>query len=188
MNLYLDPQSPYAYLAEARAERVLGAPPRLQPVALGAIMVKRGWGSWAHTETRAEHEASLHQRVAAAGLPPLVLPADWPAQTLAPARATAFAHRHGATRSFLRAYWALVFAQGRAAGDISTLEAAAGEAGMDPAALVDGLGDDEIKAALRDWTDAAWDAGVRGIPTLDVDGQLFFGDDQLEVAAEALRD
>jgi 2-hydroxychromene-2-carboxylate isomerase len=181
--LYVDPQSPYAYLAEARAGRVLGADPELQPVALGAIFVKRGWGSWAFTETREEHVQAIEARAAGAGLPAVTLPADWPAQTLAPARATAWAHLQGAARPFLRAYWALVFAQGRAAGDITTLEAAAGEAGLEVAAIADAVADQEVKDALRSWTDAAWDAGVRGVPTLSRRGELFFGDDQLEVAA-----
>lgn len=188
MILYVDPQSPYAYLAAARAERVLGVSPRLQPIALGAVMVKRGWGSWAHTDTRDEHFASLAERVPAAGLPPIVYPSDWPAQTLAPARATAYAHQRGAARPFLDAYWALVFAQGRAAGDITTIEAAAGEAGLDPEALRAGIEDRALKDALRAWTDAAWDAGVRGVPTLAAGGELYFGDDRLEAAAEALRD
>jgi len=181
--LYLDPQSPYAYLAEARAARVLGTQPALQPVALGAIFVRRGWGSWAHTHTRAEHVDALTVRVAAAGLPPIAWPGDWPAQTLAPARATAWAHRHGAAQPFLRAYWSLVFAGGMAAGDITTVEAAAGEAGLDADALQAGIADASLKAALRDWTDAAWDAGVRGVPTLAIGDEMFFGDDQLEAAA-----
>lgn len=185
MILYVDPQSPYAYLAEARAARVLGAEPALQPVALGAIFRQRGWGSWAHTDSRDEHVAALERRAAAAGLPAMTWPGDWPAQTLAPARATAWAHQRGAARRFLRAYWALVFAEGRAAGDITTLDAAAGEAGLDAGALRAGIAEPALKAALREWTEAAWQAGVRGVPTLAVGGELFYGDDRLEAAAAA---
>jgi 2-hydroxychromene-2-carboxylate isomerase len=35
--------------------------------------------------------------------------------------------------------------------------------------------------------DAAWEAGVRGVPTVLVDGTPFFGDDRLEEAASVLR-
>ena len=44
--LFYDLGSPYAYLAVERAERVLGAPPELRPVLLGAIFAARGSGSW----------------------------------------------------------------------------------------------------------------------------------------------
>jgi 2-hydroxychromene-2-carboxylate isomerase len=186
LTLYVDPQSPYAYLAEARAARVLGAEPTLQPVALGAIFVKRGWGSWAHTDGRADHVAAVEARAAAAGLPPLTWHEDWPAQTLAPARATAWAHRQGHARAFLRAYRSRVFAQGAPPGAVETLAEAAGDAGLEAAQLPDALGDQELKDALRSWTDAAWDRGVRGIPTLAVGEQLFYGDDQLETAAADL--
>ena len=186
LTLYVDPQSPYAYLAEARAAGVLGGEPHLQPIALGAIFVMRGWGSWAHTDTRPEHVAAIETRAAAAGLPPLTWPEDWPAQTLGPARAAAWAHQQGAARPFLRAYWHRVFAQGSPAGDITTLTAAADAAGLDAAELPAAIADQALKDALREWTDAAWAIGVRGIPTLAVGDELFYGDDQLEAAAQRL--
>lgn len=182
MVLYVDPQSPYAYLAEARAADVLGSEPELQPIALGAIFVRRGWGSWAFMETRAENITAIEERAAAAGLPALTWPADWPAQTLAPARATAWAHERGAVRPFLHAYWSQVFAHGTGAGEASTLASAATAAGLDADALATGITEPALKDTLREWTDAAWDAGVRGVPTLSVDGELFYGDDQLEAA------
>ena len=39
-----------------------------------------------------------------------------------------------------------------------------------------------MKAALRASTDSALTAGVFGVPTLLVDGELFWGDDRLEDA------
>lgn len=183
MILYVDPQSPYAYLADARAASVLGVAPDLQPVALGVIFVRRGWGSWAHMDTRGEHVEAIERRAAAAGLPPLTWPSDWPAQTLAPARTAAWAHLSGCARPVLRAYWRRVFAEGREPGDITVLQEAVEEGGLDPLALPAAIASPEVKDALRAWTDAAWDAGVRGIPTLSVDGELYYGDDQLETAA-----
>jgi 2-hydroxychromene-2-carboxylate isomerase len=183
--LYIDPQSPYAYLAEARAASVLGEEPELQPIALGAIFVRRGWGSWAHTDTRGENIEAIERRSAAAGLPPLRWPDDWPAQTLAPARAAAWAHQQGALRTWLRAYWRLVFAEGRPAGELDTLRAAAAEAGIDAAALEAAIADQALKDTLRAWTDQAWSDGVRGIPTLRVGDVLYYGDDRLEEAAAA---
>jgi 2-hydroxychromene-2-carboxylate isomerase len=39
---------------------------------------------------------------------------------------------------------------------------------------------------LRATTERAWADGVRGVPTLRVGEQLFFGDDRIEEAAAAM--
>jgi 2-hydroxychromene-2-carboxylate isomerase len=44
---------------------------------------------------------------------------------------------------------------------------------------------DSLKTALREATDRAGDAGVRGVPTVVVDGEAYWGDDRLEEAATA---
>ena len=44
-----------------------------------------------------------------------------------------------------------------------------------------------MKAALRARTDSAIALGVRGVPTVLVGDQAFWGDDRLEDAAELLR-
>ena len=49
--LYYDLGSPYAYLAVARCEHVLGDV-SLEPVLVGAIFAHRGWGSWGVTDER----------------------------------------------------------------------------------------------------------------------------------------
>ena len=80
--LYFDLGSPYAYLAVERAERVLGAKPELKPILLGAIMKRRGYGSWAFTEERDDRIADLQDRARRYGLPPLVWPDGWPSNGL----------------------------------------------------------------------------------------------------------
>ena len=52
-TLFLDLGSPYAYLAAERVHSVIPGPVDFQPVLLGAIFQRRGWGSWAQTEHRA---------------------------------------------------------------------------------------------------------------------------------------
>ncbi len=44
---------------------------------------------------------------------------------------------------------------------------------------------DPVKERLRAYTDAAHAEGVQGVPTLRIGGRLFWGDDQLEIAAAA---
>lgn len=55
----------------------------------------------------------------------------------------------------------------------------------DAAAAIAG---DEIKRAVRANTDAAIAAGVFGVPTLVVEGRLFWGNDATEMARDFLRD
>ena len=48
-------------------------------------------------------------------------------------------------------------------------------------------GDAAVKQALRDHTEAAVQRGVFGVPTVELDGRLFWGLDALEMVAAALR-
>ena len=48
-------------------------------------------------------------------------------------------------------------------------------------------GGDEVKRELREATDAAVQRGVFGVPTIELDGRLFWGFDGLPMVASALR-
>jgi 2-hydroxychromene-2-carboxylate isomerase len=185
-TLYFDLGSPYAYLAVERAERVLGVKPIFAPVLLGAIFRQRGSGSWALTDRRADGVAEIERRAAAYGLPPLVWPAEWPMNGLQAMRAAVWAEEQGAVEPFATTAFRRQFAAGE---DISTPDALAGiarEAGLDGDALRVAIGTDAVKERLKEATADAWERGVRGIPTLVVDGETFFGDDRLDEAARRL--
>jgi 2-hydroxychromene-2-carboxylate isomerase len=181
--LYVDLGSPYAYLAVERAPALLGAEPELRPVLLGAIFARRGSGSWSATPKRAARVADLEARAARAGLPPFAWPPGWPADGLVAMRAATRAAMQGRTSAFARSAFRLQFADGADLADLAVLEASARDAGLDPAALQPAIADPAVKQRLRDATQAAWDAGVRGIPTLALGGELYYGDDRLEAAA-----
>jgi 2-hydroxychromene-2-carboxylate isomerase len=181
--LYVDLGSPYAYLALERAPALLGAEPELRPVLLGAIFARRGRGSWSATPERTARITDLEDRAARAGLPPFAWPAGWPADGLAAMRALTWAVAEGRGTAFARRVFRLQFAGGADIADVGVLETAADEAGLDPGAVRSAIADPAVKQRLREATDAAWDAGVRGIPTLARGGALFYGDDRLEEAA-----
>jgi 2-hydroxychromene-2-carboxylate isomerase len=65
------------------------------------------------------------------------------------------------------------------------IEAAVG-VGLDPDEVDGALDDEQVKRDLAASTNAAIAAGVVGVPSLAVDGEIFWGDDRLEDAAEAL--
>jgi 2-hydroxychromene-2-carboxylate isomerase len=185
-TLYYDLASPYAYLAVARAARVLPEPPRLQPVLAGAIFAHRGWGSWAHTPQRDANVAEIEARARRYGLPPLAWPPGWPMNALKAMRAAVWADRQGAGAAFAQAGYRAAFVEGADLQEVATLRGVAAEAGLPASALDAALQDPAIKAALREATDAAIALGVRGVPTLaTADGRLLFGDDRLEEALRA---
>jgi 2-hydroxychromene-2-carboxylate isomerase len=185
--LYVDPQSPYSWLAHARAPGVLGMAPQLRPIVLGPIFARRGWGSWGRTEERAAGQREVERRAVEYGLGPVRWPDGWPFDSLRPSRAVTWAHGHGRGDAFFGALATATFIHGEDPTDAAVLAAAAAQAGLDPAALEVGIADPAVKAALREATDAAWEAGVRGAPTFSVNRSLIFGDDRLEEAASVLR-
>ena len=182
--LYFDLVSPYAYLAVARATAVLPKPPELEPVLVGAIFKWRGSGSWAETSVRETRMAEIEARARRYGLPPIAWPRTWPSSALPAMRAATWAKEQGRLEKFAEAVYRAEFVGGQDAGDIGVLAACADEVGLDADAIADVIQRPAIKEKLRRATTAAWEAGVRGVPTLIVEGVVYYGDDQLEMAAQ----
>ena len=149
----------------------------LEPVLLGALFEWRGSGSWSQTPTRAENIAEVEARARRYGLPPLVWPDGWPVNGLRAMRAATWAKSHGGAAPFARAVFHREFATGADISDPRVLAHAAEEVDLDPQLMLAALDDPAIKQRLKDATGAAWEAGVRGVPTV-VDGDtVLYGDD-----------
>jgi 2-hydroxychromene-2-carboxylate isomerase len=183
--MYFDLGSPYAHLALSRAPAVLGEEPLLQPVLLGAIFARRGFGSWSATPAREGRIAELEARAERYGLP-LRWPTVWPADGLKAMRAATWAKQEGRGAAFAKATFAAHFVAGADIADVEVLAECAREAGLDAGMLPKALEDAAVKQELREATDAAWEAGVRGVPSMRIGEAIFFGDDQLELAAFTL--
>jgi 2-hydroxychromene-2-carboxylate isomerase len=177
--LYYDLGSPYAYLAVERAERVLGTAPELRPVLLGAIFAARGHGSWADTEARAQNVAEVERRAAAYGLPRVRWPPGWPPNTLAAMRAAVWAGRSGRGDAFARVAFRRAFTDGADLARVDVLRGMAGEVGLPADELPAAIAVADVKDELRARTDEALARGIRGVPTLAIDGRLVYGDDAL---------
>jgi 2-hydroxychromene-2-carboxylate isomerase len=87
--------------------------------------------------------------------------------------------------SFSLAAFRQAFAAGRDLTDRDNVAVAGAAAEIHPRALLAAVERDAIKAILRETTDRAGDAGVRGVPTVVVGGAVYWGDDRLEEAAAA---
>jgi 2-hydroxychromene-2-carboxylate isomerase len=179
-----DFNSPYAYLAAMRIDDVVpGA--EWQPIAFAFLLRAQQRAPWSFDEaSRDLGIEECERRAAARRLPAFAWPPGWPRESysLEPLRVALVAAEHGLLREFSRAAFARNFVSGTGLLGDAPLEVAE-EVGLDRAAVEAAL--PAAKQRLIEATDAAIAAGVPGVPTVTVDGQHFWGDDQLEAAATA---
>jgi 2-hydroxychromene-2-carboxylate isomerase len=183
---YYDLGSPYAYLAAERIQRVLPAVPVWQPILLGGIWKETAGRSWATTDRRARGMAEIERRAAEYGLMPVRWPDGWPNNTLKAMRAAIFAQQTGRTVAFSLAAFRQAFAAARDLSDVDNVLIAAAACELHPNAVLKGIEMQSTKDRLREATRVAYERGVRGVPTIAVGEELFWGDDRLEDAAAAL--
>jgi 2-hydroxychromene-2-carboxylate isomerase len=188
-TFYFDLGSPYAYLT---AERISGLfteagleQPEWQPILLGGLFRTFERDSWANGPGREEGIAEVERRAAAQGLPPLAWPEPWPGNTLFAMRVATFAKQTGRTVSFALAAFRQAFAAGRDLSEPDNVLIAAAACELHPNALLKAVETKGVKDALRTATDSAAELGVFGVPSLLVDGEVFWGDDRLEEAVSA---
>jgi 2-hydroxychromene-2-carboxylate isomerase len=186
-RFFVDVGSPYAWLAAERVEAVLGCEVVWEPVLLGAVFEARGFGSWSLTDARARGIEEVERRSALYGLPAVRWPEPWPGNMLLAMRCAVAAAEAGRARAFLLAALRLAFVEGRDLSDPAAVADAASTAGIEGEALLAAASTPEVKDALRARTESAIALGVRGVPTVVVGDQPFWGDDRLEAAARALR-
>jgi 2-hydroxychromene-2-carboxylate isomerase len=190
-TFYYDLGSPYAYLAAERISGLFTAAeleqPEWQPILLGALFKRFGRDSWGNGPERADGIAEVERRAAAYGLPAISWPDPFPGNTLTAMRVATFAKQTGRTVSFSLAAFRQAFAAGRDLSDPDNVMIAGAACELHPRALLKAVQTDLVKSALREATDEAAALGVEGVPSVVVDGQVFWGDDRLEEAVEAAR-
>jgi 2-hydroxychromene-2-carboxylate isomerase len=187
--LYFDVGSPFAWLAAERAADVLGVAPVFQPVLLGGLFKLAGRSSWAVGDParRVAGVLDIEQRAQSYGLPAMRWPPRWPGDYLTAQRVAVWAQGHGAAREYARAAMRRAFTRGRDLSLPEEVRAAAQDAGFDGDEALAAAADPGVKLALREATQAAYDRGVFGVPTIAIGEELFWGDDRLEEAATRAR-
>src|SRR4051812_18643297 len=196
-EFFYDFGSPYAYLAAERVEEVLGEAVRWSPVFLVGIFKATDRRSWVYTEDAERDWAEVRRRLAARGLPPLRLCDGWAERLIpstTPARSTLLAQRAataaadaGRIREVSLELFRLEFVEGRDLTEGATLIGAGARAGLSGDAARAARAAESRRDRVRAATDTAVARGVSGVPTIAVGERLFWGDDRLEEAAEALR-
>jgi 2-hydroxychromene-2-carboxylate isomerase len=198
-SFYFGAMSPYSWLSAERIQTLLPEA-RWRGVFAGAVFKANGRSSWGLGETRGDRMAECEARAEEYGLGTIRWPEPWPTSDLLIARAMTFASRTPGSspasraagddellRRLALAAMRLAFLEGGDLGEADTVLEAADRAGLDRRELGEALVDPEIKQALRERTDEAIALGVFGVPTVALDGELYWGDDRLREAAAAHR-
>ena len=185
---FYDFYSPYSWLAAERVNSLLPVVPEWRPISFGHLLQMQGRVPWSF-ERDDDWQANwdeIRRRAAERELPEPKVPAGWPVEsyTLLGARAATFAKGSGRAVAYSLALFRQIFAGGRTLDEDTVLIAGAA-CELHPNALKKGLESRTVKDALAQATQEAYELGVRGIPTIAVGEQLFWGDDQLEEAAAA---
>lgn len=187
IDFFHDFSSPFAYLAATQIERIaaaFGASLRWRPILLGGLFRELGTPDvplLAMNEAKRRYTVRDLDAWAAFWRVPFRFPSRFPIRTVTPLRAALA--RPALTLPLYRAAWA----EDRPIDDEAVLAAIVGENGLDPAAVLAEASAPAQKAALREGTDAAREAGCCGVPSMQVtlaDGGppvLLWGQDRLEM-------
>ena len=185
---YYDFNSPYAYLAAERIDRLI-ADAQWTPIAFAILLGQLGrldsmLADLDPAPSRQKSARALRSEVCR----PLKPPKAWPLGTwsLTPLRAAVFAEERGRLREFGRRLSDVLRGQ-LLAGRTRQRPSSRGRGGLEPDAVQEAIARPEIKERLKDNTAEALARGVTGIPTVAIGDELFWGDDRLEEAAAAAR-
>lgn len=192
VGFYFDYASPFAYLASTQLAAIserTGATFELRPVLLGAIFKTIGTPMVPLFAMPQAKQAIVPYELARwsdhFGVP-FRFASRFPQNSVKALRMT-LAAPEDKRLALVHALYRVIWSDD---GDLSNdddLRAAARSVGVDPDEAIASASRDDMKAALRDATDAAVKAGVFGVPTFDVNGELYWGQDRIELVEDAIR-
>jgi 2-hydroxychromene-2-carboxylate isomerase len=184
VDFYFDFSSPYAYLASEKIDALAAAHGRevvWRPILLGGVFQALGTVSLVKQTDKADYSVRDIARSARYLGVPYRMPSRFPVPTQTAGRAFYWLDEQdrALARRYAHAVFRAYYVDDR---DISAPEVAlavAGECGIDSAALTAALERPEVKARLKEATEAAVAAGVFGAPHVVIDGEPFWGADRL---------
>jgi 2-hydroxychromene-2-carboxylate isomerase len=168
---YFDFISPYSYLGlHSLQELPAGTRLRLQPALLAGLLQHFGQKGPAEIATKRLWTYRSCIWLAKQRGVPFRMPAAHPFNPLNYLRLSIAA---GNTLAAVSAIFSALWTTGADAADPKILSGLAESLGVDPSRLAD----EEVKRELRESTQRAADAGVFGVPSFCIDGQVFWGAD-----------
>ena len=180
MTFYFDFISPYAYLAWTQIHALAAKHGRtVQPVPVLFAGLLKAWGHKGPAEIppkRAYVGRDIVRNARVLGQP-IRMPPQHPFNPLLALRVASLEMSASTRNALVNALFGATWASGEGVTDDAVVGRIAASCGV-PDAL-ERAGRDETKQALRAATEAAIERGLWGVPTVDVDGELFWGLDSL---------
>jgi len=180
--------STYTYLSAMRIEEAAaaaGVEVVWQPFLLGPIFKAQGWATSPFNIYPAKGRYMVRDvgRLAAARGLTFRMPDPFPANALKAARLAVVGTEQGWVAPFSKAVFAAEFADGKDIASEAVLHAILEDLGLDAPRILARSNEADIKEGLRTATGHAEAFGIFGAPTfVTEDGELFWGDDRLELA------
>ncbi len=186
VDFWFDFISPYAYFGYLQIGPVAeayGATLRLRPVLFAALLDH--YGHKGPAEIPAKREATFKDALRYATLNgvPLAGPAAHPFNPVTALRCALPEVAGDQQDAVVRALFLGSWGHGGDLGDPADVARILDEAGLDGAGMVARTREPEVKLALRREVEAALARGVFGVPTMDCDGELFWGNDRVDYVA-----
>ena len=183
VRFFFDFVSPYAYVAWTQIHRIVEAHGRAVepvPVLFAGLLDAHGTKGPAEVPAKRVYVFKDASRKAHAfGLPPLAPPPSHPFNPLLALRLCSLPQPAAQRRRLIDALYAATWAGGGGVDAPERVRTILERLGLDAAAMLAAAAQPEVKATLKASTDAAIAAGVFGVPTALVDGELFWGVDAL---------
>ena len=184
---YFDLASPLAYLAAERILHALPGPAQWRPVRAERLPD----GVLPSFRCQQELDAfrdDVERRARALRLQPLRWPEPMPFDSAFAMRVATYARSIGRAVPFAQAAFRQAYAGGRSLAEHDSVLIAAAACEMHPAAVLKAAGLRATAEELERETESALGAGVRGVPAIVLDAQVYEGEQALERAAERMHD
>jgi 2-hydroxychromene-2-carboxylate isomerase len=185
-RFYFGAISPYSWFAAERVGKLL-PDAQWRPVFAGGLFRSAGRVSWGITSERQMRIKECERRAAAYGLGPMRWPDGWPGNDVLPARAMVVADRNDQLIPFALAAMRACFREGQDITQPNLLASLADTAGLEGTELLEQATEPTAKELLRANNDEAVAAGVIGVPSVVINGEVFWGDDRLADAVAYAR-
>ena len=190
VEFFYDFGSPTVYLAATQLPDIaasVGATIDWRPMLLGGVFKSTGNQSPVVVPAKAAYMNNDLERFAKRYGVPFRFNPHFPINTLALMRgAVAYQDDVVVSSTYRDAIFMAIWVEARNLNEPDVIGQVLSDAGLDPAELMNRIGQQTVKDQLIANTEEAVNRGVFGAPTFFVGEQMFFGQDRLDFVAEAL--